>query len=142
MSKSHNTSHPEAHAAPRRYQVLLPLPLAGAYDYSAAPDAKILLGSFVYVPLGGRMATGVVWAEGDENSVDAARLKDIESVLDAPPLPESVCRFVEWVADYTVSPLGSVLRMAMSAPQALSPPAPRVAFALAENPPMRPPSGT
>jgi primosomal protein N' (replication factor Y) len=135
MTQSHNTSLPNAHAGHRRYQVLLPLPLAGAYDYGAPPDAETPLGSFVYVPLGGRMATGVVWAEGGENGVDEARLKDIESVLDAPALPESVRRFVDWVADYTVSPPGSVLRMAMSAPQALNPPAPRTAFALAADQP-------
>jgi primosomal protein N' (replication factor Y) len=133
MAKPHTILAESNSAEARRYQVLIPLPLAGPYDYRAPADLDIPLGSFVYVPFGARTATGVVWAKVTTNGVggvDEARLKDIESVLDAPPLPDSVMRFVDWVADYTLSPQGSVLRMVMSAPQALEPPKPIVACAL------------
>lgn len=135
MPRPHTTSGRTNDTATRRIQVLIPLPLAGPYDYRAPAEPEIPLGSFVYVPLGARTALGVVWGEEGSGDVDAARLKDIESLADAPPLPDSVRRFVDWVAEYTLSPPGSVLRMAMSAPQALTPPKPRIAYALAAAPP-------
>ena len=43
----------------------------------------------------------------------------------------SLRRFVDWVAAYTLSPPGAVLRMAMSVPAALEPPAPQAGWTLA-----------
>ncbi|MBM3573302.1 MAG: primosomal protein N', partial [Alphaproteobacteria bacterium] len=107
--------------------MLLPLPLDRAYDYRRPPDLAPNFGDFVVVPLGHRDVVGVVWgpAAGD---VDEAKLKSIAERLDAPPLPESIRRFVDWVAHYALAPPGSVLRMAMSVPAALSAPAPRLAY--------------
>ena len=48
----------------RRVRVLLPLPLAGAYDYAVADDLEVAPGDIVQVPLGSRPALGVVW-EGE-----------------------------------------------------------------------------
>ena len=50
-----------ARVAGRRVSVLLPLPLTTAYDYRLPPDVPAVPGSFVEVPLGGRVALGVVW---------------------------------------------------------------------------------
>jgi len=107
--------------------VLLPLPLAGAYDYRVPEGLAPVPGSFVTVPLGSREVTGVVWGDG-EGDVAAAKLKDVIAVREAPPLPEATRTFVAWVADYTLSPPGSVLRMAMSVPAALDPPKPVVVY--------------
>jgi primosomal protein N' (replication factor Y) len=116
----------------RRWQVLLPLPLAGAYDYSAPDDLAIGPGSFVAVPLGGRIVPGVVWGEGDETGVGADRLKPINSVLDVPAMSETLRRFVDWVAAYTVTPPGAVLRMTMSVSDALMPPRPTAVCTLTD----------
>src|SRR4051812_6394816 len=43
----------------------------------------------------------------------------------------SLRRFVDWVAAYTLSPPGAVLRMAMSVPAALEPPTPQAGWMLA-----------
>ncbi len=110
-----------------RVAVLLPLPLAGAYDYRVPDALNVRAGDFVSVPLGNRVAAGVVWgiAAGD---IAATRIKDILAILDCPPLPDVSRRFVEWVAAYTLHPVGGVLKMAMSVPEALSPPKPLVAY--------------
>src|SRR5471030_210158 len=108
----------------RRWQVLLPLPLAGAYDYWAPRGLAIELGSFVTAPLGGRLVPGVVWGEADGTGVAAERLKPIDSVLEVPEMSETLRRFVDWVAAYTVTPPGAVLRMTMSVSDALVPPRP------------------
>jgi primosomal protein N' (replication factor Y) len=132
--------HASIAGAGRRVNVLLPLPLAGAYDYWLAPELSGETGSFVVVPLGRRLLGGVIWGEGagpDDGAVADSRLRHVEEVLPAPPMAEVTRRFVEWVADYTVSPPGSVLRMAMNAPQALRPAKPRLAYRLAGPPPER-----
>jgi len=99
---------------------MLPLPLeAGTYDYRLPEGMRAEPGRFVVVPLGPREAVGVVWDGEGDPSLPARRLKNVGAVLDAPPMTESLRRFVEWVGAYTVTPPGAVLRMAMSAPAAL-----------------------
>lgn len=108
--------------APARVGILLPLALAGVYDYARPHDLALAPGDYVVVPLGQREEIGVVWgaAKGD---VAAARLKSVRHRFDAPPMPEAQRRFIDWVADYTMSSPGAVLRMALSVPEALEPPA-------------------
>ncbi|MBW6396432.1 primosomal protein N' [Roseomonas sp. HJA6] len=118
-----------------RLRVLLPLPLADAYDYRAPVGAVVPVGAFVVVPLGRRQSIGVVW-DGDPNpGLSEKRLRSVEQVLDAPPMTATLRRFVDWVAAYTLSPPGAVLRMAMSAPSALEAPAPRAGWRRAPHPP-------
>jgi primosomal protein N' (replication factor Y) len=62
---------------------------------------------------------------------------DVERVLDAPALPESLIRFVDWVADYTLQPRGMVLRMVLRSPEALLPERPVVGVRLSGPPPDR-----
>ena len=85
-------------------------------------------GSVVRVPRGRREVIGVIWgAAGGE--VAPGRLKAILGALEAPPLGRPLRDFIDWVAAYTLSPPGAVLRMAMSAPKALEPLPPRIAYA-------------
>jgi primosomal protein N' (replication factor Y) len=118
-----------------RLRVLLPLPLANAYDYRAPPGAPVAIGSFVMVPLGRRQAIGVVWDGTPDPDLPEARLRSVEHVLDAPPMTATLRRFVDWVAAYTLSPPGAVLRMAMSTPSALEPRAPQAGWRRAAHPP-------
>src|SRR5215468_8638813 len=112
-----------------RCRVLLPLPLAGAYDYEADPALALAPGEFVAVPLGGRETIGVVWDATDgDDGVDPARLKPVIARLETPALPAVSRRFVEWVSDYCMAPLGAVLRMTMSVSAALQPPRPVAAW--------------
>src|SRR5262245_17816339 len=118
-------------AAPPAISVLLPLPLAGAYDYRAESTLKVRRGDFVVVPLGSRETVGVVWGEAKGDVADA-KLRDVVGRLDSPPLPDTVCQFVDWVANYTLTPPGAVLRMAMSVTAALEPPKPISAWQLGD----------
>jgi primosomal protein N' (replication factor Y) len=103
---------------PDSLAILLPLPLAGSYDYLGENLAP---GDFVVVPLGKRETIGVVWGPGT-GEVAANKLKAVIAKLDAPPLPEITRRFIDRVAAYTLAPPGAVLRMAMSVSTALEPP--------------------
>ncbi|HEV7266891.1 MAG TPA: primosomal protein N' [Falsiroseomonas sp.] len=111
---------------------MLPLPLAaGTYDYGLPAGLDAPPGSFVVVPLGGRETIGVVWDGTPDPTLPAHKLKQVQAVLDAPPMTGSLRRFVEWVASYTLSPPGMVLRMAMSAPSALEPPTAKAGWQIA-----------
>jgi primosomal protein N' (replication factor Y) (superfamily II helicase) len=113
-----------------RVSVLLPLPLAGPYDYVVPDFLTLKAGAYVRVPLGAREMTGVVWDLNPEGcNLDVGRLKPILGVYDVPPMPEVQRRFVDWVARYTVSAPGAVLRMALASEAALAPPRARLAYA-------------
>ncbi len=117
-----------------RVKVLLPLPLASAYDYAVSPPRRPRPGEFVRVPLNHRLITGVVWDPDhthDAGTIHDRKLRPVADILAVPPMTESLRRFIDWVAAYTLSPPGAVLRMAMSAPAALDPPAPRAGWILA-----------
>ena len=116
---------------PLGHAVLLPLPLAGCYDYSGEDVAP---GDFVIVPLGNREQVGVVWGPGT-GEIAAGRLKSVIDRLDVPALPEICRRFIDRVAAYTLAPPGAVLRMAMSVSAALEPPRETQAWRLAPTPP-------
>jgi primosomal protein N' (replication factor Y) (superfamily II helicase) len=115
---------PRVAEAPR-VRVLLPLPLAGAYDYRVPSEIPVQPGDFVVAPLNRKELIGVVWDDLgtlSEPPLPDDRLKTIVQTLPVPPMTPSLRRFIDWVASYTLSPPGAVLRMAMSAPAALEPP--------------------
>jgi primosomal protein N' (replication factor Y) len=114
--------------------VLLPLPLAGPYDYRVPSELAVAPGDYVDVPLGKRVLTGVVWSDPAAPGIDRARLRSILAKRAAPPLPDVCRRFVDWVAAYTVQPPGAVLKMVVSVPDALDPPRPAPAYRAAPTP--------
>lgn len=121
----------------KRIQVLLPLPLAGPFDYLVEGDLLATQGrglgrgDFVSVPLGSRILQGVVWHMDPEDSdVPLEKLKVISGRLDLPPLPESLLKFIDWVASYTLAPLGAVLKMAVSVPRVFDKPKTKTLYRL------------
>lgn len=99
----------------KRLSVLLPVPLAGTFDYAVSENAVFPdIGSFVRVPFGTRVMTGVVWDKDGKSDLDDSRLKNIINCYDMPSLSETNRRLIDWVADYTLSSSGAVLKMAMS----------------------------
>ncbi len=129
-----------------RVPVLLPVALDQTYDYAVPAGLALEPGAFVLVPFGPQTRIGVVWdraielpaaGEGDDAAPPPKRkksgplkLKTIDSRLDAPPLPLIALRFAEWIARYTLAPLGMVLRMMMSAQAVFEPQKPRFGVTL------------
>ncbi|MBH0238057.1 primosomal protein N' [Methylobrevis albus] len=108
-------------AAPAVVQVLLPVALDKTYSYLAPPDLRLVPGSIVTVPLGTRKLIGAVWAFGDPAGVPLKKLKPVLGVHDAPALGDPLRTLVDWVARYTLTPRGMVLRMVLRVPEALAP---------------------
>ena len=114
--------------ARQRVPVLMPVALDQTYDYVLPDGIEVEPGAFVLVPFGPQVRIGIVWdgPAGDQSKpVPEAKLKPITERLDVPPLPIASMRFAEWVAKYTLGPLGMVARMMMSAQAAFEPAKPR-----------------
>src|SRR5687767_6163886 len=112
---------------PRVIEVLLPLALDRPYSYRVAHGLDVSVGDYVLVPLGPRLAIGVVW--NDAVSPPQGRpLREVIERFDLPPMSELHRRFVDWLSAYYLAPLGSVLRMCLRAPGAFAPERERIAW--------------
>ena len=92
--------------------VLVPVAVDQTYSY-AVGDLPLRPGDFVEVPLGPRTTVGVVWSVGPG---EQSKLKGVSGRADLPRLPDGLRTFVDWVARWTLSPRGMVLRMCVRAP--------------------------
>ncbi len=97
-----------------RVGVLTTEPLGRVLDYRA-PEGGCGTGDFVEVPLGPRKVLGVVWGPG-EGSFDMAKLRSVIRVMDAAPMRAELRSFLQRAADYTLTPLPAMLRLATRAP--------------------------
>ncbi len=105
----------------RLVSVLLPFATDALYTYMCPADLALARGDYVYVSFGSSKKIGVVW----QTDVDQPKNKKIKTILqkiEALPLSNTMCNFIDWVAYYTLAPLGAVLKMAMTEPEALFPP--------------------
>ncbi|WP_458758635.1 primosomal protein N' [Afipia sp. TerB] len=124
--------------ARRVVDVLVPVAVNQAYSYRIPDGLDLKPGDVVAVPLGPREVTAVVWAENDNPDPRLHnRLKDVSERLDVPALKEELRSFVDWVASYTLSARGMVLRMTLRMGEHLGPERVRMGVRLAGPPPQR-----
>jgi primosomal protein N' (replication factor Y) len=109
--------------------ILVPYPVDKAYDYAVPEGMELHEGDYVTVPLSGREVSGVVWGAGT-GDVNPAKIKSVLVKHQLSPMPEVQRKFIDWAAHYTMTPLGFVLKMSLSAPDALDPPVPMKGYRL------------
>lgn len=109
-------------APARRVNVLAPVPVGRPYSYAVPDGMDLQPGHYVIVPLAKRQVIGVVWDGAVDETVPTGKLKAVLEKSDLPPMPDVQRQFIDWVANYTMTPLGMVLKMALSVPDALDPP--------------------
>ena len=113
---------PESVADPaRKASVLVPYPVDKAYTYAVPEGEDLQPGDYVVVPLGGREVPGVVWDDVPDD-VKPGKLKAAVHKYEFPPMPAMERKFIDWIAQYTMTARGAVLKMALSVPGALEPP--------------------
>ncbi len=110
-------------------RVLVPYPVDKAYSYAVPEGLALKPGDYVTVPLGKRDVPGVVW-DGDPEDVPAKKIKTVVAQYDFPAMPEAQRRFIDWVAQYNMAPLGFVLKMSLPVPGALEPPKATAGYSL------------
>ena len=121
--------------------IVLAVALDKTYDYLVPEGLELEPGCFVLVPFGSQARIGVVWDApvGEQGKpLPREKLKCIAARLDVPPLPTLSLRFAEWIARYTLTPLGMVVRMMMSARAAFEPSKPRFGVTLIADAPLPP----
>lgn len=94
--------------------VLTTQPLDRTLDYRA-PEGGCFEGAFVEVPLGPRKVLGVVWGEG-AGGYDLAKVRSVIRVLDAAPMRGGMRTFLLRAAEYTLTPMPAMLRLATRSP--------------------------
>ncbi|MFA8443499.1 primosomal protein N' [Yoonia sp.] len=94
--------------------VLTAQPLDRLLDYKA-PEGGCHLGAFVEVPLGPRKVLGVVWGAG-QGDYDRTKIRSVNRVLDVAPMREEMRSFLTRAAEYTLTPMSAMLRLATRAP--------------------------
>ncbi|OSP55194.1 primosomal protein N' [Pseudoruegeria sp. SK021] len=100
--------------------VLTTQPLDRCLDYRA-PEGGCRTGDLVEVPLGPRKVPGVVWGPG-LGGFDLSKARRIGRRIDVPAMTPSMVQFLTRAADYTLTPLSSMLRLALRAPGLGDPP--------------------
>src|SRR3954451_11706271 len=122
----------------RVVDVLVPVALNQAYSYRVPRGMELNPGDVVCVPLGPREVIAVVWAQNHNPDPRLHnRLKDVGEKLDVPPLKDELRTLVDWVARYTLSARGMVLRMALRMGEHLGPERTRSGVRLIGPPPQR-----
>jgi primosomal protein N' (replication factor Y) len=118
--------------------VLVPVALDRAYSYRVPRGLDLKVGDVVCVPLGPREVVGVVWAENARPDPRLHnRLKDVSEKLDVPALKPELRALVDWVANYTLSARGMVMRMCLRMGEDLGPERVRTGVRLVGPPPQR-----
>src|SRR6201988_4421411 len=135
----HSTRASTSSVSPARVvDVLVPVALNQAYSYRVPRGMELKPGDVVCVPLGPREVVAVVWAENANPDPRLHnRLKDVSEKLDVPSLKQELRSLVDWVANYTLSARGMVLRMTLRMGENLGPERVRVGVRLTGKPPQR-----
>ena len=115
--------------------VLTTQPLDRLLDYKA-PEGGCFLGAFVEVPLGPRKVVGVVWGSG-KGDYDRSKIRSMNRVLDAAPMREEMMIFLRKAAEYTLTPMPAMLRLATRAPGLSDPPSMRKVYRMGTGAPDR-----
>jgi primosomal protein N' (replication factor Y) len=115
-----NVSQAEFYSEGTLVGVLTTQPIDRVLDYKA-PEGGCLPGAFVEVPLGPRKVLGVVWGPG-KGDYDRSKIRSIMRVLDVAPMREEMQLFLQRAADYTLTPMSAMLRLATRAPGLSDPP--------------------
>jgi len=95
-------------------EVAVEAPLLQALTYLPNPELSLARGDIINVPLGQRVAKGYVLNTNVTADIpDGIELKMIVSQdTEWPRLPEPFLRWLEWVADYYIHPIGQVVGLA------------------------------
>ena len=128
------TDTSDSQASAMTVQVAVAVPLDRPFDYSPGGHGPLVRGSLVTVPFGPRQLPGIVLGPG-EGDVKPESLKSVAEIVPLPPLEPRFVDFLERVAAWTMAPIGSVAKMALSQPQALQPPPQRKLFRRPSPPP-------
>jgi primosomal protein N' (replication factor Y) len=90
------------------YDIIIARPFDKVFTYKL-DDQSLEIGQIVIVPFGKAMEVGMIMAS-DVKKPDY-NIKKIESIISGIKFNEINIKFLKWVSDYTLAPIGSVLKL-------------------------------
>ena len=107
---------------PRIVNVLLPTPFDTPFSYAVPDDMQAVeVGEYVTVPFRNKELHGVVWEIPEQPPTFKGVVKPITVVHPFTPLSTTTREFITWAANYSLTPLGSILKLSLSVPQVFLP---------------------
>ena len=90
------------------YNIIVARPFDQVFTYED-DDSLLEIGQVVIVPFGKAMDVGMI-IESDVKKPEY-KIKKIDTIISGVKLNKTNIRFLKWVSDYTLAPLGSVLKL-------------------------------
>src|SRR5450631_1958256 len=98
-------------------QIAFEAPIQRALTYRLPKDLskEAIEGSRVKVPLGKRFSKGVLIGKSSpSDDFEISKIKNIDSLIDEPPLGEKTFRWLKWLSQYYLHPPGQVFSLAFA----------------------------
>jgi len=92
-----------------KVDVAIPSTKFDFFTYRSESDLQV--GDLVLVPLRNELKYGIVVKTDSQR--DIPRIKDVEELIESKFIPKNIVRLYKWMADYYLSTLGEVLRLAL-----------------------------
>tara|TARA_A100001011_G_scaffold133771_1_gene140993 strand:+ start:723 stop:2675 length:1953 start_codon:yes stop_codon:yes gene_type:complete len=90
------------------YDVIVTRPFDKVFTYSLA-NKELKVGQVVLVPFGKKFEIGIIWNKNVEKP--KYEIKKISKVIEKIILKDTTIEFIKWIANYTLAPLGLVLKL-------------------------------
>ena len=90
------------------YDVVVTRPFDKVFTYSSTNE-QLEIGQLVLVPLGKKIETGIIWKKNVKNP--GYEIKEVTKICNDLILQNSSINFINWIASYTLAPLGAVLKL-------------------------------
>ncbi|MCH2038154.1 MAG: primosomal protein N' [Rickettsiales bacterium] len=114
--------------------IMLPLPFDQAFSYQIPDALSLERGDIVKVLFRNRHYHGVVWRLWDNETLPTYKTHMVIEKVKLPPIPASLLDFIDWMAHFTISPTGMVLKLCITAKEAFKPIKPVATYSLDEAP--------
>ena len=88
-------------------------PVDKGYTYRVPDHMAVSVGDIVLIPFGQSRTMGIVESLETQDNIDPNKCKDIIDVAKTPSINPITIDFIKWVAQYTLSSLGAVAKMAI-----------------------------
>ena len=89
------------------YDVIVTRPFDKVFTYASNEQLKI--GQVVLVPFGKREEIGIIWSKNIKKPNH--KIKNISKIIEGVIFKNTTIEFINWIANYTLAPLGSVLKL-------------------------------
>ncbi len=90
------------------YDVVITRPFDKVFTYSSTNN-QLEIGQIVLVPFGKKIEVGIIWKKNVKNP--GYEIKEITKICNQLILKNSSINFINWIASYTLAPIGAVLKL-------------------------------